>query len=134
MLNIVNTTSTEEIELYIEVVRVKPQVNQSVGGHIDLLVHDNYNVAEFDYGYRPSSGPVPSTGVYGDDEDCTYEEANDESAEDVDDEANGDLDVQADGHVSSFRTLNQFLENEQGIYVFTHAPSCDFRITQMLRN
>ena len=125
MLNIVNTTSTEEIELYIEVVRVKPQVNQSVGGHIDLLVHDNYNVVEFDYGYRPSSGPVPSTGVYGDDEDCTYEEANDESAEDVYDEANGDLDVQADGHVSSFRTLNQFLENEQGKYVFTHAPSCD---------
>ena len=41
MLNMVNTTSIEEIELYIEVVRVKPQVNQSVGGHIDLLVHDN---------------------------------------------------------------------------------------------
>ena len=31
MLNMVNTTSIEEIELYIEVVRVKPQVNQSVG-------------------------------------------------------------------------------------------------------
>ena len=36
MLNMVNTTSNEEIELYIEVVRVKPQVNQSMGGHIDL--------------------------------------------------------------------------------------------------
>ena len=58
MLNMVNTTSIEEIELYIEVVRVKPQVNQSVGGHIDLLVHDNYNVVEFDYGCGPSSGPV----------------------------------------------------------------------------
>ena len=45
MLNMVNTTSIEEIELYIEVVRVKPQVNQSVGGNIDLLVRDNYNVA-----------------------------------------------------------------------------------------
>ena len=32
MLNMVNTTSIEEIELYIEVVRVKPQVNQYVGG------------------------------------------------------------------------------------------------------
>ena len=78
MLNMVNTTSIEEIELYIEVVRVKPQVNQSVGGHIDLLVRGNYNVAEFGYGYGPSSGPVPDTGVYGDDEDCAYEEANDE--------------------------------------------------------
>ena len=25
-------------------------MNQSVGYHIDLLVRDNYNVAEFDYG------------------------------------------------------------------------------------
>ena len=48
MLNLVNTTTIEEIELYIEVVRVKAQVNQSVGGHVDLLVRDNYNVAEFD--------------------------------------------------------------------------------------
>ena len=47
MLNMVNTTSIEEIELYIEVVRVKAQLNQYVGGHIDLLVCDNYNVAEF---------------------------------------------------------------------------------------
>ena len=124
-LNMVNTTSIEEIELYIEVVRVKPQVNQSMGGHIDLLVGFNYNVAEVDYGCRPNSGPVPDTGVYGDDEDCAYEEANDESDEDVDDESNGDLDVQADGHVSSLSTFNQVFENEQGIYVSTHAPSCD---------
>ena len=65
MLNMVNTISIEEIELYIEVVRVKPQVNQSVGGHIDLLVHENYNAAEIDYGCGPSSGLVPDTGVYG---------------------------------------------------------------------
>ena len=32
MLNLVNTTTIEEIELYIEVVRVKTQVNQSVCG------------------------------------------------------------------------------------------------------
>ena len=55
MLNMVNTTTIEKIELYIEVVRVKQQVNQYVGGHIDSLVCDNYNVAEFDYGYGPSS-------------------------------------------------------------------------------
>ena len=102
MLNMVNTTSIEEIELYIEVVRVKPQVNQSVGGHIDLLVCNNYNVVEFDYGCGPSSGPIPDTGVYGDDEDCAY----DEFDEDVDDESNGDADVQADGHVSSFQIFN----------------------------
>ena len=102
MSNMVNTTSIEEIELYIEVVRVKPQVNQSVGGHIDLLVHENYNIAEFDYGCGSSSSPVLDTRVYGDDEDCAYEEANDESDEDVDDESNGDADVQADRHVSSF--------------------------------
>ena len=92
MLNMVNRTSIEEVELYIKVVIIKPQVNQFVGGHIDLLVHDN-----FDSGCGPSSGPVPDTGVYGDDEDYAYEEAN----EDVDDEFNGDADVQAGGHVSS---------------------------------
>ena len=106
MLNMDNTTSIEEIELYIEVVRVKLQVNQSVDGHIDLLVRDNYNVAEFYYGYGPSSGPVPDTGVYGDNEDYAYEEANDESDEDVDNESNGDADVQADRHVSSFQIFN----------------------------
>ena len=88
-----------------------------MGGHIDLLIRDNYNVAEFDYGCGPSTGPVPDTGVYGDEEDCAYEEANDESDENVDDESNGNLDVQVDGHVSSFQIFNQVLENEQGIYV-----------------
>ena len=122
MLNMVNRTSIEEIELYIEVVRVKPQVNQSMSGHIDLLVLDNYNVAEFDSGRGPSSGPILDTGVYGDDEDYAYEEANDE---DVDDEFNGDADVQDNGHVSSFQIFNQVLENDQGIYVSTHAASCD---------
>ena len=38
MLNLVNIVGIEEIELYIEIVRVKPQVNQSVGGYTDLLV------------------------------------------------------------------------------------------------
>ena len=34
-------------------------------------------------------------------------------------------DVEADGHASSFRTFDQVLENEQGIYVSAQAPSCD---------
>ena len=79
MLNLVNTTGMEEIELYIEVIRVKPQVNQSVSGYTDLLVRENDNVVEFDYGCWPSSRPALDTdkcGVYGDDEDYEDEEAN----------------------------------------------------------
>ena len=57
MLNMVNTTSMEEIELYIEVVRVKSQVNQFGGGYTDLLIYENDNVAKFDYGYGSSTGP-----------------------------------------------------------------------------
>ena len=37
MLNMVNITDMEEIELYIEVVRVKPQVNHYVGGYTNLI-------------------------------------------------------------------------------------------------
>ena len=59
MLNMINTTGMKTIELYIEVIRVKPQVNQSVGGYTYLLVLENDNVAEFDYGCGPSSGPIP---------------------------------------------------------------------------
>ena len=125
MLNLVNTTSIAKIELYIEVIRVKEQLNQSMGDNVDLMVHDNYNVAQFDYGCEPSSGPVLDTGVFGDDEDCADEEGNDEYDEDVDDECNEDADVEVDGHASSFRTFNQVLENKQGIYVSTQAPSCD---------
>ena len=38
MLNMVNAIGMKEIELYFEVVLVKPQVNQFVGGYIDLFV------------------------------------------------------------------------------------------------
>ena len=40
MSNMVNITGIEEIELYIEVVQVKPQVNQSVSDYTDLLVRE----------------------------------------------------------------------------------------------
>ena len=126
MLDLVNTTTIEEIELYIKVVRVKAQLNQSVGGHEDLFVRDHYNVAQFDYGCGPSSGPVPDTGLNGDDEDNADEERNDEYGEDVDDECDGaDADVEVDRHASFLRAFNQALENEQGIYVSAQAPSCD---------
>ena len=86
MLNLVNTITIVDIELYIEVVRVKALVNQSVGGHVDLLVRDNHNVPEFDYGYGPSSGLIPDTRIFGFDEDRAYEEGNDEYDEDVNDD------------------------------------------------
>ena len=117
MLNLVNTTTIEKIELYIEVVRVMAQLNQSMGDHVDLFVCNNYNVAQSDYGCGPSSGPVLDIRPNGDDEDCSDEEGNDEYNEDVDDECNEGADVEVDEHASSFRTLNQLLENEQGIYV-----------------
>ena len=119
MLKMVNTTAIEKIELFVEVVRIHRQANQSIG------VAEIENVAEIDYGCGPSSGPVLDTGVYGDDDACAYEEGNDESDEDVDVEYDDDLHVQADGHVSSFQTTNQVLENERGIFVSMHALSCD---------
>ena len=115
MLKLVNTTDMKKIELYIEVVRVRPQVNQYVGIYIDLLVRGNYNIAELDYSCGPSRAPAPDIDrceVYGDDKDSEDEEANDEYDEDSDDESNGNIYVQADGHPSSFHTLNQVLENE----------------------
>ena len=103
-------------------------MNQSVGDYTDLLVRENDNVSNFDYGCGPSSGLAPDTdkyGVYGDDEDYEDEEANGESDEYVDNKFNGDLDAQVDGHVSSFYTFNEVLENEEGIYVSMHAASYD---------
>ena len=91
MLNMVDTTGMEEIELYIVVIRVKPQVNQYVGGNTDLLVHENDNVTEFDYGCGPSNGLTPNEEA--NDKSDEDEEANDESDEDVDDESNRDLGV-----------------------------------------
>ena len=126
MLDLVNTTTIEEIELFIKVVRVKAQLNQCVGGHEDLFVRNHYNVAQFDYGCGPSSGPVPDTGLNADDEDSADEEPNDEYSEDVDDECDGaDADVEVDRHASFLRAFNQALENEQGVYVSAQAPSCD---------
>ena len=128
MLKLINTSGMQEIELYIEVVRVKPQVNQSVRAYTNLLVGVNDNVLELVYGCRLDNAPTPDTDrceVYGDDENCEDEEANDEFDEDGDDESNWDINVQANGHLSSFHTFNHVLENEQWIYVSVDATSCD---------
>ena len=117
MLDLVNTTTIEEIELYIKVVRVKAQLNQSVGAHEDLFVRDHYNVSQSVYGCGPSTGAEPDTGPDGDDDDSVGEEGNDQ---DVNDECTGDDDdVDVDGNASSFRTFNQVLEDEQGICLST---------------
>ena len=64
-----------------------------------------------DYGCGPSSAPVVVTDRCEVNKD--YQDYDDEAGdEDGDDESDGD--VQADGHVSSFLTINQLLENEQG--------------------
>ena len=114
----------EEIELYVQLVRVKPQVNQSAGTYINLLLGGNFNVEELKYGCGPSSASIPITDIsevneY--DQDCEDEACD----EDGDDESDGDGDVQADGHVSSFLTINQLMENEQGRYLCVDMPSCD---------
>ena len=119
MLNMVNTTVIEEIELFVEVVRINRQANESIG-FVEIE-----NLAELDRGCGPSSGPVLDTGAYGDDDACGYEEGNDKSDENVNDENDDDLQVEADRHVSSFQTRNEVFENEQGIFVSVHALSCD---------
>ena len=124
MLKLVNTDGMEEIELYLKVVCVKPQVNQSVGTYTELLLGGNVNVEELDYGCGPSTALIVVTDrceVYEDDEDCEDEEGD----QDGDDEGDGDGEVQVDGHVSSFLTLHQLMENEQGRYVSVDVPSCD---------
>ena len=55
MLNMVNTTVIEEIELFVEVVRIHRQENRSNG------VAEIENLAEIDHGCGPSSGPVLDT-------------------------------------------------------------------------
>ena len=98
---------------------------------MDLLVCDNYNVPEFDYGYGPSSGPLPETGVFGVDEDRTYEESNNEYDEDVDDDCNGDEDVEVHGHASSFRT---FWRMNKGYMSLHKHHLVMYQISQMMRH
>ena len=58
MLKLVNTIGMEEIDLYLELVCVKPQVNKSVGIYTDLLLGGNFNVEELYYECGPSSAPI----------------------------------------------------------------------------
>ena len=53
MLKLVNMVRIEEIELFLQLVRVNTQENQSVGTYTDLLLGGNFNVEELDYGCGP---------------------------------------------------------------------------------
>ena len=104
--------------------RVKPQVNYSVGSYIDLLLGGNFNVEELNYGCGPSLALVVVTDrceVNEDDQDCE-DGASDEYG---DDESDGDGNVQVDGHVPYFLTINHLMENETGKYLSMDVPSCD---------
>ena len=62
MLKLVNTFGMDEIELYIEQVPVQPRVRgQLLGNFTQLLLGQNDNVEEFEYGCGPSSAPIAMT-------------------------------------------------------------------------
>nr|CAN72488.1 hypothetical protein VITISV_020886 [Vitis vinifera] len=124
MLKLVNTFGIDEIELYIEQVLVRPQVRrQLLGNFTHLLLGENDNVEEFEYGCGPSSAPVAMTyecRAYENDEECESQEGDDQSEREED--------VQYDGHgvfkfineennnvnvVSSFLALHEAMENLQ---------------------
>ena len=48
MLKLVDIAGMEEIELYVQLVRVKPQVNQSASTYTNLLLRGNFNVKKLD--------------------------------------------------------------------------------------
>ena len=121
MLKLVNTYGMNEIELYLEKMRVKSQVNPSLGTYTDLLLGENGNVEELDYGCGHSSTLVALTDrceVCEDGEGCEDEDCEDE-------EGDGDGDVQHDANVSFFLTLHQVMENEQGRYILVDTEGCD---------
>ena len=104
---------------------VKPRVRrQFLGNFTHLLVGENDNVEELDYGCGPNSAPIAMTyrcKANEDDKEC-------ESQED-DDQSERVEDVQHDGHevfefmdeeennvniVSSFLALHESMKSEQG--------------------
>ena len=140
MLKLVNTFGMDEIELYIEQVSVQPRVRgQLLGNFTQLLLGQNDNVEEFEYGCGPSSAPVAMTyecradeDEDEDEEECESQEGDDQSerAEDIQhdgdgvfefiDEENNNVNV-----VSYFLTLHEAMESEQGRYVSMDGECCD---------
>ena len=83
MLKLVNTFGMDEIELYIEQVPVQPRVRgQLLGNFTQLLLGQNDNVEEFEYGCGPSSAPIAMTyecRADEDEEECESQEGDDQS-------------------------------------------------------
>ncbi|WJZ81594.1 hypothetical protein VitviT2T_001430 [Vitis vinifera] len=135
MLKLVNTFGMDEIELYIEQVPVQPRERgQFLGNFTQLLLGQNDNVEEFEYGCGPSSAPVAMTyecRADENEEECESQEGDDQSerAEDVQhdgdgvfefiDEENNNVNV-----VSSFLALHEAMESEQGRYVSGRVFPC----------
>ena len=115
---------------------VQPQVSgQLLGNFTQLLLKENDNVEEFEYGCGPSSASVAMTyecRADEDEEECESQEGDDQSqrAEDVQhddnevfefiDEENNNVNV-----VSSFLALQEAMESEQGRYVSMDRECCD---------
>ncbi|RVW12194.1 hypothetical protein CK203_084241 [Vitis vinifera] len=136
MLKLVNTFGMDEIELYIEQVPVQPQVRgQLLGNFTQLLLGQNDNVEEFEYGCGPSSAPVAMTyecRADEDEEECESQEGDDQSerAEDIQHDGDGVFDVIDEENnnvnvVSSFLALHKAMEDEQGRYVSVDGKCCD---------
>ena len=115
---------------------VRPQVRrQLLGNFTHLLLGENDNVEEFEYGYGPSSVPIAMTY------ECRADEDEDEcESQEGDDQSERVGDVQHDGHgvfefmgeennnvnvVLSFLALYEAMESEQGRYVFVDGEGCD---------
>ncbi|RVW84511.1 Serine/threonine-protein phosphatase 7 long form-like [Vitis vinifera] len=106
MLKLVNTFGMDEIELYIEQVPVQPRVRgQLLGNFTQLLLGQNDNVEEFEYGCGPSSAPVAMTYECRVDEDEDEEECESQEGDD--------------------QTLHEAMEGEQGRYVSVDGEGCD---------
>ena len=50
MLKLVDTIGMEEIELYVQLVRVKPQVNESTNTYTNLLIGGNFKLRNWTMG------------------------------------------------------------------------------------
>ena len=115
---------------------VQPRVSgQLLGNFTQLLLEDNDNVEEFEYGCGPSSASIAMTyecRANEDEEECESQEGDDQSerAKDVQhdddevfefiDEEKNNVDV-----VSSFLALHEAMKSEQGRYVSVNGEGCD---------
>ena len=115
---------------------VQPRVRgKLLGNFTHLLLGENDDVKEFEYGCGPSSTPIAMTyecRADENEEECESQEGDDQSerAEDVQhdgdglfefiDEENNNINV-----VSSFLALHEAMEGEQGRYVSMDGEGCD---------